>query len=64
MLDVLAHIGGDGDGGVHEEMEDFDKKMSVPVSSIIGHCLESLSLWTLNPHTKYASLFFLYIQFK
>ncbi|KAL8464684.1 hypothetical protein ACS0TY_034260 [Phlomoides rotata] len=44
MLDVLAHIGGD-DGG------DFDRRMQVPVSSIIGHCLESLSLWTLNSNT-------------
>uniref|UniRef100_A0A803P050 Uncharacterized protein n=1 Tax=Cannabis sativa TaxID=3483 RepID=A0A803P050_CANSA len=29
----------------------LDKKMSVEVSSIIGHCLEGLSLWTLNPNT-------------
>lgn len=46
MLDILGHIGGgDGDGF------DFEGIMSVPVSSIIGHCLEGLSLWTLNPHT-------------
>ncbi|KAK9923114.1 hypothetical protein M0R45_031547 [Rubus argutus] len=54
MLDILAHIAGnDGDqlmvdgGGSH----DLEQKMSVPVSSIIGHCVESLSLWTLNPNT-------------
>lgn len=53
MLDVLAHIAGNqtdpaaGDGG------QFDRKMQVPVSSIIGHCLESLSLWTLNANTGY-----------
>ncbi|RAL41357.1 unnamed protein product [Cuscuta campestris] len=45
MLDVLAQIAGDGD----DDVADFDLKMSVPVSSIIGHCLESLTLWTLNP---------------
>ncbi|KAI3455309.1 hypothetical protein Pfo_011972 [Paulownia fortunei] len=51
MLDVLAHIAGnhvdpaEGDGG------ELDRKMQVPVSSIIGHCLESLSLWTLNCNT-------------
>lgn len=55
MLDILAHIAGnDGDqlmvdgGGGH----DLEQKMSVPVSSIIGHCLEGLSLWTLNPNTR------------
>ncbi|KAJ4845517.1 hypothetical protein Tsubulata_013039 [Turnera subulata] len=53
MLDILVHIAGDdhmpggGGGGV----SDLDKKMSVPVSSIIGHCLEGLSLWTLSPST-------------
>ncbi|KAI3459525.1 hypothetical protein Pfo_016188 [Paulownia fortunei] len=51
MLDVLAHIArnhvdpAEGDGG------ELDRKMQVPVSSIIGHCLESLSLWTLNCNT-------------
>ncbi|KAK4836855.1 hypothetical protein QYF36_000742 [Acer negundo] len=54
MLDILAHIAGDdqinGGGGV-DYGSDIDKKMSVPVSSIIGHCLEGLSLWTLNPNT-------------
>jgi len=47
MVDILAHIAGDDkmDGS------DLDQKMAVPVSSIIGHCLEGLSLWTLNPNT-------------
>ncbi|KAG6426042.1 hypothetical protein SASPL_110256 [Salvia splendens] len=44
MLDVLAHIAGNGP-------EDLDRRMQVPVSSIIGHCLESLTLWTINTHT-------------
>nr|XP_023879515.1 SNF1-related protein kinase regulatory subunit gamma-like PV42a [Quercus suber] len=50
MLDILAHIAGDDqmDGG---DVFDLDQKMAVPVSSIIGHCLEGLSLWTLNPNT-------------
>lgn len=59
MLDILAHIAGnDGDqlmvdeGGVHDGGFDLEHKMSVPVSSIIGHCLEGLSLWTLNPNTR------------
>ncbi|KAG8379819.1 hypothetical protein BUALT_Bualt07G0129100 [Buddleja alternifolia] len=52
MLDVLAHIGGNhveatAEGGG----EELERKMQVPVSSIIGHCLESLSLWTLNCNT-------------
>ncbi|KAK3219350.1 hypothetical protein Dsin_013320 [Dipteronia sinensis] len=56
MLDILAHIAGDdqingGVGGGVDDGSDIDKKMSVPVSSIIGHCLEGLSLWTLNPNT-------------
>lgn len=46
MLDVLIHIAeADTYGG------DLDKLLSIPVSSIIGHCLEGLSLWTLNPNT-------------
>ncbi|KAI3521225.1 hypothetical protein L1887_10686 [Cichorium endivia] len=50
MLDILAHIAGDNpnDAGVDSDME---QRMAVPVSSVIGHCLESLSLWTLNPST-------------
>ncbi|XP_050230681.1 SNF1-related protein kinase regulatory subunit gamma-like PV42a [Mercurialis annua] len=52
MLDILAHIAGDDQmNGGDDGASDLDKKMSVPVSSIIGHCLEGLSLWTLNPST-------------
>ncbi|KAK4748271.1 hypothetical protein SAY87_014857 [Trapa incisa] len=50
MLDILAHIAGDdrmnGDDGTG-----LEQKMAVPVSNIIGHSLEGLSLWTLNPTT-------------
>nr|GMC71266.1 SNF1-related protein kinase regulatory subunit gamma-like PV42a [Ipomoea batatas] len=45
MLDILAHIAGEGD----DDVDHLDQKLATPVSSIIGHCLESLSLWTLNP---------------
>ncbi|KAM6602283.1 hypothetical protein CsatA_021892 [Cannabis sativa] len=63
MLDILAHIADADDdddvemminGGDHHSdcyNNKLDKKMSVEVSSIIGHCLEGLSLWTLNPNT-------------
>ncbi|GFP88956.1 snf1-related protein kinase regulatory subunit gamma-like pv42a [Phtheirospermum japonicum] len=44
MLDVLAHIAGDHGG-------ELDQKLQVPVSSIIGQCVESLSLWTLSCNT-------------
>lgn len=50
MLDILAHIAGDDVGGGGSDVEE---RMGVPVSSIIGYCLESLSLWTLNPNTRY-----------
>ncbi|AAD39660.1 SNF1-related protein kinase regulatory subunit gamma-like PV42a [Arabidopsis thaliana] len=46
MLDILAHIAGED-----SNLSDLDRKMSSQVSSIIGHCLEGLSLWTLNPNT-------------
>ncbi|XP_010537999.1 PREDICTED: SNF1-related protein kinase regulatory subunit gamma-like PV42a [Tarenaya hassleriana] len=49
MLDILAHIAGDDD--VESEMGELDQKMGAQVSSIIGHCLEGLNLWTLNPNT-------------
>lgn len=52
MLDILAHIAGDDQINGGDGVSDLDQKMSVPVSSIIGHCLEGLSLWTLNPHTR------------
>ncbi|XP_015078816.1 SNF1-related protein kinase regulatory subunit gamma-like PV42a [Solanum pennellii] len=48
MLDILAYIAGNG---YRDDDDDLTKKMMVPVSSIIGHCLESLSLWTLSPNT-------------
>ncbi|KAI9107501.1 hypothetical protein K1719_021538 [Acacia pycnantha] len=54
MLDIVAHIAGDDDGGRlngGDGREDLHQRMSVPVSSIIGHCFEGLSLWTLNPNT-------------
>ncbi|XVE52224.1 hypothetical protein DITRI_Ditri02bG0105900 [Diplodiscus trichospermus] len=55
MLDIVAHIA-DNDqdqmiGGSVDGVADLERKMMVPVSSIIGHCLEGLSLWTLNPNT-------------
>ncbi|KAI3852977.1 hypothetical protein MKW92_004165 [Papaver armeniacum] len=59
MFDILAHladepidvVGTNGDAGAGGVGFDMDERMSVPVSSIIGHSLEGLSLWTLNPHT-------------
>ncbi|KAF5739086.1 putative AMP-activated protein kinase gamma regulatory subunit [Tripterygium wilfordii] len=53
MFDILAHIAGDDrmNGGDDSDAFNLDEKMSVPVSNIIGHCLEDLSLWTLNPNT-------------
>ncbi|URE10880.1 CBS domain [Musa troglodytarum] len=58
MLDLLAHIAENGDQnhGAGDESSDgperdLERRMSVPVSSIIGHSLEGLSLWTLNPTT-------------
>ncbi|KAK3411057.1 hypothetical protein EUGRSUZ_J03066, partial [Eucalyptus grandis] len=54
MLDILAHIAGDdrvNGGGSGDGSSDLVQKMAVPVSNIIGHCLEGLSLWTLNPNT-------------
>ncbi|KAJ4816448.1 SNF1-related protein kinase regulatory subunit gamma-like PV42a [Rhynchospora pubera] len=52
MLDILVHIAEAGvkGGGKWEEM-DLNQSMMVPVSSVIGHSLEGLSLWTLNPNT-------------
>lgn len=54
MLDILAHIAGNDqvNGGDRVDGTGFDQKMAVSVSSIIGHCLEGLSLWTLNPNTR------------
>lgn len=54
MLDIVAHIAGDDhlSGGGDDATKDLDQRMSVPVSSIIGHSFEGLSLWTLNPNTR------------
>ncbi len=52
MLDTLAHIAGDDQMNGGDDASDIDKKMSVPVSSIIRHYLEGLSLWTLSPNTR------------
>ncbi|GAB4842085.1 hypothetical protein Ancab_012045 [Ancistrocladus abbreviatus] len=51
MLDILAYIAGDDgmDGG--DAMSDLENRLAAPVSLIIVHCLEGLSLWTLNPNT-------------
>ncbi|KAL5575573.1 hypothetical protein UlMin_017272 [Ulmus minor] len=51
MLDILAQIAGDDDKMDGGDGADLDQRMSVEVSSIIGHCLEGMSLWTLNPNT-------------
>lgn len=56
MLDILAHLAEDDNdvvnGGDSTNNNDVDKKLGVTVSTIIGHCLEGLSLWTLNPNTR------------
>ncbi|CAI0391438.1 unnamed protein product [Linum tenue] len=46
MLDILAHI-----AAADDQVDQLGAKMSAPVSAVIGHCLEGLSLWTLNPST-------------
>eukprot|EP01018_Ginkgo_biloba_P015687 Gb_14242 [translate_table: standard] len=47
MLDILIHI------AEYEPGTDLDSSiMSVPVSAIIGHCLEGLSLFTISPNTR------------
>lgn len=48
MLDILAHIAEASDD---DEAADLDRRMAVPVSSVIGHSLEGLTLWTLHPST-------------
>lgn len=47
MLDILLHIA-EFDAGTDVEAN----LMSAPVSSIIGHSLEGLSLWSINPDTR------------
>ncbi|XP_010063474.3 SNF1-related protein kinase regulatory subunit gamma-like PV42b [Eucalyptus grandis] len=54
MLDILSHIAEDGDYDVQkvrDDQRDLGKKMATPVSLVIGHNLEGLSLWTFNPNT-------------
>jgi CBS domain-containing protein len=53
MLDILAHIAQAGDEAEAdaEEAVDLARRMAVPVSSVIGHSLEGLTLWTLHPST-------------
>jgi hypothetical protein len=65
MLDILAHIAEASDD---DEAVDLDRRMAVPVSSVIGHSLEGLTLWTLHPSTRYAggspahtSIFFFFL---
>lgn len=54
MLDIVVHIAGDNhlSGDDDDITKDLDQRMSGPVSSIIGHSFEGLSLWTLNPNTR------------
>ncbi|XP_066318038.1 SNF1-related protein kinase regulatory subunit gamma-like PV42a [Miscanthus floridulus] len=52
MLDILAHIAeASDDAEADGEAVDLDRRMAVPVSSVIGHSLEGLTLWTLHPTT-------------
>ncbi|CAL5060172.1 unnamed protein product [Urochloa decumbens] len=53
MLDILAHIAeASDDADADDEAEvDLHRRMAVPVSSVIGHSLEGLTLWTLHPNT-------------
>ncbi|KQJ93420.1 hypothetical protein BRADI_3g04490v3 [Brachypodium distachyon] len=48
MLDIVIHI---AEAGQDNEDDDLDRRMAVPVSSVIGHSLEGLTLWTLHPNT-------------
>ena len=55
MLDILAHIDeASDDAEADGEAVDLDRRMAVPVSNVIGHSLEGLTLWTLHPTTRYA----------
>ncbi|KAJ7529971.1 hypothetical protein O6H91_15G082000 [Diphasiastrum complanatum] len=47
VLDVLIHVSEEDESG---EL-DLEGKLSTPVSSIIGHSIEGLSLWTISPST-------------
>lgn len=45
VLDILIHI------AEAENEEDVDNRLKAPVSSIIGHSMEGLSLWSISPQT-------------
>jgi CBS domain-containing protein len=45
VLDILIHI------AEAEKEEDVDCRLKAPVSSIIGHSMEGLSLWSISPQT-------------
>lgn len=45
VLDILIHVAEEGEG------DDVDCRLSATVSTIIGHSMEGLSLWTIGPHT-------------
>nr|CAB3445658.1 unnamed protein product [Digitaria exilis] len=51
LLDILSHIADAGDDSDEVAIDDLDRRMAVPVSSVIGHSLEGLTLWTLHPNT-------------
>ncbi|TVU32659.1 hypothetical protein EJB05_24400, partial [Eragrostis curvula] len=63
MLDILAHIAeASDDAEADDEAVDLDRRMAVPVSSVIGHSLEGLTLWTLHPNTRYTYSFLEQLQ--
>ena len=47
VLDILIHVSED------EEGENLADRLTAQVSSIIGHSIEGLSLWSISPHTSY-----------
>ncbi|KAK8641762.1 hypothetical protein V6N13_011136 [Hibiscus sabdariffa] len=54
MLDIVAYISDDDNQTVGGDVggdANLERKMTVPISSIIGRSFEGLSLWTLNPNT-------------
>lgn len=58
MLDVLVHVAGvGGPMAAGDEQMDLETKMSVQASEVIGRCVEGLSLWTLNPNTRFHTFF-------
>ncbi|KAE8699392.1 SNF1-related protein kinase regulatory subunit gamma-like PV42a [Hibiscus syriacus] len=54
MLDILAYIADDDNQMMGSDVggdANLERKMTVPISLIIGRSFEGLSLWTLNPNT-------------